>query len=381
MPKRTYFTASLLLMAIVCLFIWRSDGGNEPMYNGRPVSSWLEGHVASSSVNPPYGSPGWREADAALRKIGTNAIPTLLRMIQAKDYPPPVIKIWDWALNHHLTHRHYRYAFNQNMEALYAFQMLGKGAAAAVPELIRIYSKKVSWHSKNCAASALASIGSAARPALPMLLSDFSSTNKQERFDAVSAVMNIGGDTNIVLPALLSAAKDTDVDVRWNAIVGLSMYEERARVAVPMLLDALHDTAKVGNTPITEAVETALWRIAPEYAGKPLVIAHDPPMANGTRTSCCIEFGSGGKRKTAIPADASIPAVGDFWNNDPRGTIAVYVRDASKNQEALLGEFELQNMPELAGSVSLVCVVAEGKILLNARNNVTEKFLEIRKIK
>lgn len=381
MPKKIYVTTVLLLGMIFCLLAWRRMGQSEPVYKGRPVSSWLEGHVASNAAHPAYGSPGWLEADAALRKIGTNAIPVLLKMIAAKDYPRPVINFWNLAARYHLLSHPYRYAFNQNEEALFAFKMLGQSAAPAVPGLTGIYERKATWFSKDCAAWALGSIGRAAQPALPVLLHDFSSTNKQERFDAVSAVMEIGGPTNLVLPALISAAKDPDADVRWNAIVGLGMYEERARIAVRVLLGALQDTAKVGNIPITNAVETALWRIAPEKVGKPLMIAEDSSMSNGARTHCSIEFQFQGQRKTIIPAGQLIPCVGDFWNNEPQGKISVYQRDSTNNQETSLGEFEIQDMPATNPNVSLVCVVVEGKTFLCARDNLAEKFLEIRKVR
>jgi hypothetical protein len=41
---------------------------------------------------PPYGSPGWKKADQDIREIGTNGIPTLLKMIRARDWPPFVLK-------------------------------------------------------------------------------------------------------------------------------------------------------------------------------------------------------------------------------------------------------------------------------------------------
>ena len=52
------------------------------------LTRWLQGHTASSAAVPPFGSPGWQKADAAIRSIGTNAIPTLVRKL-----PPPIRKI------------------------------------------------------------------------------------------------------------------------------------------------------------------------------------------------------------------------------------------------------------------------------------------------
>jgi hypothetical protein len=384
MAKRILIAFGVLLFAGLCMLAWRGFGPREPVYKGRPISQWLRGHVMSSAANPPYGSPGWEEADRALRAVGTNAIPTLLSMIAAKDPPPLALKILAWAQNRPWISYQYHGAFERNQEALYAFKTLGTNAASAVPALAKIYVKKVTWSSKNCAAGALGSIGSAAQPVLPVLLHDFTSTNKQERFDAVSAVMSIGGDPDLVLPALMSAAKDPDVDVRWNALVGLSIYGHRARVAVPMLLDELGDAAMNARSPIKGQVETTLWRIAPEKVGRPLVIAEDAAMTNGGLTAGTVDFQFNGLRRTVLPGDKSIPCVRQFWDSMPRGILTVYrVDNAKQPAETSLGGFEIMGVPPPPTNVniSVLCVIADGKIFLCARDNLSETFLEIRKVR
>jgi len=383
MTKQIYIIIGLLLaFVLIGIIIWIATIPSEPVYEGRAVSGWLHGHVASSAAFPPYGSPGWKQADAALRKLGTNAIPTLLKMIAAKDLPEPVINLWNWATKHHLPLRSYHYAYSSNEEARYAFEVLGQSCTSAVPALTKIYQQNLSPESKRCAASALGSIGHAAQSALPVLLADFKDTNKQVRFDAVSAVMNIGGDTNVVLPALMSAARDVDVDVRWNAIVGLSYYENRARVAVPVLLDELQDCAKVGSTPIKEAVETALWRIAPEQVGFPLVIAENASLTNGAFTINALDFQYNDQRKKVVPAGKPIPCVRQFWSHQPRGSFTVIQSSGSaRPEEANLGEFEVLDIapPPTEVNVSVLCVIADGKTFLCARDNNRNQFLKIRK--
>lgn len=382
MAKRLYIAIGSLTLLFIAS-VWLITAPREPVYEGRPISSWLRGHVASSAAQPPYGSPGWKEADVVLRKTGTNALPTMLKMIRAKELPRPAIKAWDWAANHHLLHRYY-YASRQNEEARYAFEVLGTNAASAAPALIKLYQQNISAESKRCVASALGSIGSAAQSALPILMADFKSTNKQERFDAVTAVMSIHGDPNLFIPALESAVKDPDVDVRWNAVVGLSMYGFRARDAVPMLLEGLNDTAKVGTEPIKAQYETALWHIAPEKIGFPLVIAENPALTNGAFTLGPIQFDHNGRRETVLPAGKPIPCVRQFWDSEPRGTFSVYqMAGQSANDGTTLGEFEVTGLapPPTNLNVSLLCVIAEGKTFLCARDNHSDQFLEIRKIK
>src|SRR5258708_21110164 len=141
MTKRFGILIGFLLASVLGVFVWRASGPREPVFGGRTLTSWLERHVPSTSADPPYDSPGWKKADEALRTIGTNAIPTLLQMIRAKDPPPVVLKLLQAAGRYRWTRINYRYAYWRNEEAEYAFQVLGTNAASAVPELIKMYEE------------------------------------------------------------------------------------------------------------------------------------------------------------------------------------------------------------------------------------------------
>src|SRR2546428_11263531 len=110
MSKRIGIVTGLLLAGVVGSLLWRASGPREPVFEGRALTSWLDHHVASSAASPPYNSPGWKKADDALRSIGTNAIPTLLEMIRAKDPPTLVVKFLEFAGRYRWTRIHYRYA-------------------------------------------------------------------------------------------------------------------------------------------------------------------------------------------------------------------------------------------------------------------------------
>ena len=156
MSKRIGIVTGLLLAGVIIALLWRaSSGPREPVFEERPLTSWLDHHVASSSASPPYGSPGWKKADEAIRHIGTNGIPTLLGMIRARDWPPSVLKVMETARRFRIPVRKYRHAVTRNEEAEYAFEMLGTNAVAAVPDLIRIYEQDISPSSQRCAALSL----------------------------------------------------------------------------------------------------------------------------------------------------------------------------------------------------------------------------------
>ena len=299
----------VLLAGMVGLVLWQPSGPREPVFEGRTLTSWLDHHVASSDASPPYNSPGWKKADEALLAIGTNGIPTLLKMIRAKDPPPIVLQMLAMARRYGLKRLNYRDAESRQREAEYAFRGLGTNAAIAVPELIRIYRANISPSSQMYAALALGNIGQAAQAALPALIENFTHTNKEVRFYAVSAVMSIGGQPDVVIPALTSVLKDPNVNVRWNALNGLDRFGGRARPAVPEILKMLGDPGMVGGDSITQQVQTALWRIAPEKVGKPLVVEDTTPMIADGVTTQALKLMFRGKRQTLIPPGRRVPAI------------------------------------------------------------------------
>jgi hypothetical protein len=371
-----------VLVGFLGLLAWRAPGQREPFYEGRPLSRWLDHHVPSTAADPPYNSPGWKKAEEALRHIGTNGIPTLLKMISARDLPPILIQIREKAQRWRLARSRYQYAMSRHEEAEYAFQVLGATASNAVPGLMAIYQRNISPSSQRCAALALGHIGPGARAALPVLFRDFTHTNPHVRFYAVSAVMNIGGDPEVVVPKLTMALQDSNINVRWNALSGLSRFFARARPAVPEIQKLLGDQGKVGASPIREQVEIALWRIAPEKVGWPVVVEEATPMITNGLTSQAIKMLLLGELKTLIPPAKPLPTVAQYWNSDPRPRLTLYRGDpASRDKDHLLGHFEVLDLPAAPDlNISTLCIVADGRIYLSARDNQQDRFLQIRRV-
>jgi hypothetical protein len=228
----------------------------------------------------------------------------------------------------------------------------------------------------------LGSIGRGAQAALPVLIKRFTHTNREVRFYAVSAVMNIGGEPALVVPALTGALKDSSVDVRWNALSGLGRLGSRARPAVPEVLKMLNDPGMVGSSSITQQVATTLWRIAPEKIGRPLVVEASTPIVAGGVTTEAVKVAYHGKHQILVPAGTSVPAVRQYWNSEPRPRLTIY-RGASTTDanDRLLGAFEILDVPSSRNvNISTLCVIADGQIILCARDNPREQFLEIRRL-
>jgi len=253
-----------------------------------------------------------------------------------------------------------------------------------VPGLIQIYEANISPSSQRYTAQALGHIGRGAEPALPMLIRQFTHTNTDVRFNAVSAVMSIGGNPEVVIPALVSVLKDPDVSVRWNALSGLSRFGKRAHSVVPEILPMLNDEGAVGDSKIKGQVEVTLWRIAPEVVGKALVVEDATPMIADGKTTEAVKSVFGGKRRTLIPKDRTIPTLGQYWNSDPRPMLTLY-RGSPDSDDAdhFLGNYEVLDVQQPESeriNISTLCIIANGQIILNARDNNRDIFLEIRRL-
>jgi hypothetical protein len=379
MTQRIPLIIGIILLSGLAVWIW-SSAPEEPMHEGKPLTVWLKRHVPTSAADPPYNSPGWKKADEALRKIGTNGIPVLLEMISATDSPLK-LKFLDWIGKYKRLDRHY--AYQKNEEAAYAFEMLGTNAASAVPALIRIYEERATSYTRDSAAKALRHIGPAARPAIPALLKDFSHADGEVRFDAVSAVAGIGGEPDIVIPALRGALGDPKPEVRWNASSGLVKYWRRASSAVPDLLAAIADPLTATNQALKQQFEYVIWQIAPEHVGIRTIVEESTPLIASGMTTQAVDFVYKGQRRKFITTGRQVPCLMQFFDSGPRSSISLYRTNAADGKDVFLGDFQVIGMSssEDRVNVSLLCIVAEGKILLTARDNNSDSFLEVRRIK
>jgi hypothetical protein len=70
----------LVLIAAVAGLLWFTMVSRGPSYHGKSLSFWLANATANSVVLYDQKDPKAAECRAAIRTIGTNAIPPLLRM-------------------------------------------------------------------------------------------------------------------------------------------------------------------------------------------------------------------------------------------------------------------------------------------------------------
>ena len=172
-------------MAIGVVAFW--PGGGEPQYNGKKLSEWLR--IATTNLSTEERqiindlqnlagitnmSPRGLEAVRAVRAIGTNALPYLVRW----TLRPPA-----WRVN--LSHIYYGrfpaflrsraivrwlYGPPDNFGLAFAgFQIMGPDEALAVPELVKIIRESPSVFAKRNAILCLMFMKERAGAALPAL--------------------------------------------------------------------------------------------------------------------------------------------------------------------------------------------------------------------
>ena len=268
MRKRVHVALTVLLVAIGGVIAWQvlHPPESEPVYQGRRLSSWLKDYRI------PYGtgtsglfavSNVRGEADEVVRQAGTNALPTLFRMLRAKDSSLKV-NLMDLVIRQHIIKLDFALAVDLNWRACEAFRVLGAEAKSAVPALIAIANQNISPSSRCCAIRALGSIGPSANGAVPALLRWATNANAGVRYTAISALGKIGTEPDRVVPVLINAMHDPAPHVRTSALHALQDFGPNAKLAVPALVESLNTHNEVNNWLATNALLT----IDPEAAAR-----------------------------------------------------------------------------------------------------------------
>jgi tetratricopeptide (TPR) repeat protein len=154
----------LLLVAAVGGTIYLLLPPPEPSYKGKPLAFWLRQFQELPSSDAE--DPKIIECREAIRTIGAAGIPTLLRMLRAKDSMLR-LKIMEWLDDHDVSRNHFVPAEEQNVLAVTGFQCLGDLATNAIPALIDIYNHASTPPSKEGARSALMAMYPAPGVAVP----------------------------------------------------------------------------------------------------------------------------------------------------------------------------------------------------------------------
>jgi HEAT repeat protein len=267
MRKRAKIALGVLVAAVLVVMGWQvfRPQEREPVYQGKPLSVWLQ------ECRADYRGP----AHDAVRQIGTNAIPTLLKMLTKKDslVVSKLSDLWDRHIQDspHLPgwFRHPSWYENRAWclrgEALLGFDILGANAQQAVPALIAIYERNISPDDKAKTGYSLNAIGpEAQRMAIPSYLRAAASPDAWVRWVALLALSEVRVEPRLVVPALAKSLGDPNLPGPVLAARALAEFGTNAQQAVPALLPLLSDP----NVIVRSTATNALKAIDPEAAAK-----------------------------------------------------------------------------------------------------------------
>jgi hypothetical protein len=241
----------VLMVALACAIATLILHFREPEYGGKRLSFWVRDYEIM--VHSPA-------ADEAVRNIGTNGLPMLLSMLEAKDHPA-WSNVVRFANQHGLKHLKYTDALTHHLRAIYAFNVLGANASNAVPKLLKMYRRNPCF--EPWAGAALGQIGPAASAAVPVFLVNLGNTNRGVREVAASALGGIHCCAASVVPALTTALDDPACSVRSAAMEALGRYGEEAKSAAPALLVYLEKDRYSGQ---------AVWALTQVHADPQMVL-------------------------------------------------------------------------------------------------------------
>jgi HEAT repeat protein len=257
--KRT-LCLSILAVAVLGLIVWALVPHEEPdlIIQGKALRKWLEGYGSGQGLGLPHA----KKVDEIVREAGTNAIPTLLQILEEGDDSTLKLKLVALLQKQNLVRVKYINQYRRKQQVYIAFTRLGPVAKDAVPRLVEIYELSTAEHSRNCAACALGAIGPVAKAAVPALLRGASGTNLLLRLNSLAALAGIHAEPELVVPVFMNCLNDTDPMVRLYVTRGLGLFGEDAKQAVPGLVRGLNDPYSY----VRQEATNALKLIDPELA-------------------------------------------------------------------------------------------------------------------
>jgi HEAT repeats len=226
-----------IVICLLCLFAYLFvTTRQEPQYQGRKLTEWADEIDQQDFfrliANQQHQKQN-EQAIAAIRHIGTNALPVALELCRAKNsWLKEKTEVWadwfnfaDWP-HHRRFQIHIKSAGEKYYEGVSIIWALGPMAKPVIPDLIRLMQSR-DPDIAGCAMSALPGIGTNAIPPLFKLVN---STNEDVRLRAAIVL----GD--FFEPKIPATHSDNPL-----VVPGSNLFRSQARVAVPVLLTGLEN--------------------------------------------------------------------------------------------------------------------------------------------
>jgi HEAT repeat protein len=231
MTRRHKFLGLALILSTLALVLFAASRTSEPRYNGRPLSSWLQQHWQTGTMETQRVA----EIEAAIRAIGAeNALPTLLSLVKTKHSPA---RAWiiDKAERYHIRFLHLQSADDCRLQGIAGFEVLGTNCAPAVRELtLLLADKELAFVAARC-------LGSIEKPAEAALCQCLTNADSQVRCWSVNALASATDDVEVYINRIKPCLNDVEPSVRFSTVQALAAQNEAPELAVPLLVSALQD--------------------------------------------------------------------------------------------------------------------------------------------
>jgi HEAT repeat protein len=227
------FALTSLIAFVVIALVQR-----EPSARGHPLSHWL-----SLATDPSANKSTATNADAAIKEIGVNAIPTLLDKLTTDDkLRTPIARCWNKALAAIFSFRGYEpFGMNEHRasdhheQATHGFEIMGSNAANAVPAL-----KILSQDERHAYDAAICLGYIKTDEALQVLIPLLSNTNSAIRQRVISELVAFDDRALIAAEKIVQLRDDPEEGVARNAVAFIAYFLPTER-AIPLLTEKFHD--------------------------------------------------------------------------------------------------------------------------------------------
>lgn len=256
MKKRHRFVMGLACGLLLAGILWPVLSPQEPVYKKRRLSEWVATLGGSRFPNIED------EANEAIRTLGTNAIPWLMKWIQYEEsrwhakLRVASERVPSWLGRGWVTGLMRRDVDRKN-GAVMALVKLGPEAAQTIPELTKMVTDPAARGRADAAVNVLQGLGTPALSALSLALTN---GNAWVRAKAALSIRELGTNGAAAVPLLIKMLEEPDGTVRASAIAALSAVDTEGKACVPGLLKLLNDPALF----IRHEATNAVLKLAPE---------------------------------------------------------------------------------------------------------------------
>ena len=192
----------------------------EPVCQGKSLSAWLEELNSTSLYTQDT-------AKAAIRELGTNAVPALRQMLLSRDsrFKLWMIKLTD---NQSLLRRHFRTAADRQLMGILGCRALGPLSRPAIPALIGLLNNS------GIANEAAYSLTVIDKNIFPLTRAITNENNEVlVRLAAIARLASGHYEENAVLAALRSTLADNNPEISSQAARSLATLKKESGIVVP----------------------------------------------------------------------------------------------------------------------------------------------------